>query len=230
MPNPPHRTTFGRLAGHAGKLDEILHGVGRFPVELLHDDLRGGDEVFRLAVIEADGVDDFLKFGMVAWARAAGSGQRRKFGRNLIHAPVRALRGKHRGDEQLPRVFGYKVGFQIGIAFGEQFKDFCSPLFVCHGRFLHSGWRAARGAATCPGRIFRPERRKQNHKIGMPKSQAAGHAGGRVSEETSRPCGSAVHSPGAYMSVSISSNSGETKMTGSGPCSTGACMVGFSVS
>ena len=45
---------------------------------VLHDELRGGDEVFRFAVIEPDGVDDFLELGMVAWARAAGSGQRRK--------------------------------------------------------------------------------------------------------------------------------------------------------
>ena len=41
----------GRLAGHAGQFDEVLHGVGRFAVEFLHDELRGGDEVFRLAVI-----------------------------------------------------------------------------------------------------------------------------------------------------------------------------------
>lgn len=53
----------GRLAGHAGQFDEVLHGVGRFAVEFLHDELRGGDEVFCLAVIEPDGVDDFLELG-----------------------------------------------------------------------------------------------------------------------------------------------------------------------
>ena len=220
----------GRLAGHAGQFDEVLHGVGRFAVEFLHDELRGGYEVFRLAVIEPDGVDDFLELG----DGGLGEGRRigpaaEEFGRDLVHALVRALGGEYRGDEQFPRAFGYEMGFEIGIAFGEQLKDFCSPLFVCHGRFLHSGWRAVeRGNASRTD--IPPGTPETNHKIGRPKSQAVGPMPGPVSEETSRPCGSAVHSPDAYISVSISSNSGETKMTGSGPCSIGACTVGFSVS
>lgn len=174
MPNPPHRTTLAVLRATPGQFDEVLHGVGRFAVEFLHDELRGGDEVFRLAVIEPDGVDDFLEFG----DGGLGEGRRigpaaEEFGRDLVHALVRALGGEHRGDEQFPRAFGYKMGFEIGIAFGEQLKDFCSPLFVCHGRFLHSGWRAVeRGNASRTD--IPPGTPETNHKIGRPKSQAVG--------------------------------------------------------
>lgn len=92
------------LRAHAGQFDEVLHGVGRFAVEFLHDELRGGYEVFRLAVIEPDGVDDFLELG----DGGLGEGRRRpaaeEFGRDLVHALVRALGGEHRSDEQFPRL------------------------------------------------------------------------------------------------------------------------------
>ena len=157
----------GRLAGHARQFDEVFHGSGRLAVELLHDELGGGDEVFRLAVIEPDGMDDFFEFG------DGGLGESRRigpaaeqFGRDLIHALVRALGGEHCGDEQFPRVFGHKMGFEIGIALGEQVKDFGGALFVCHGRFLHAWWRVAGDAAMRSGRCFRPERRKQTIRSG----------------------------------------------------------------
>ena len=111
---------------------------------------------------------------MVAWARAAGFGPAaEEFGRDLVHALVRALGGEYRGDEQFPRAFGYEMGFEIGIAFGEQLKDFCSPLFVCHGRFLHSGWRAVeRGNASRTD--IPPGTPETNHKIGEAEKPSGG--------------------------------------------------------
>jgi len=109
------------LAPDAGELQQALHRVGDFAVELFDDGFGRLNDMPRLRVVESAGENGL--FELVTAAGGERGGVRPAFKqlpRDHVHALVRALGGKNRGDEELKRRRVLQKAF-LGAVNGQKF-------------------------------------------------------------------------------------------------------------
>ena len=101
IPAPAHDV--GRLAGDAGKLEQLFHGLRDLVAEALDDGFGGALDGLGLIAEEAGGADQRFELGQGSGGHVlrAGIGAEER-GCDQIDAGVGALRGEDGGDRELP--------------------------------------------------------------------------------------------------------------------------------
>ena len=117
-----------RLAPDAVELDQFLHRARHFAAVALDEFAAAILDVLRLATEKSGGLDELLQFR----ARRVREIRRRavffeQLRRDEVDAPVRALRRKDHGDEQLERVRVSQLAVRVGISLLETGDDFFQP-------------------------------------------------------------------------------------------------------
>ena len=105
-----------RLASHAGKARELLHGAGHLPTIVGNDHLGSPDAVRRLRAPEADGADDLAELCGIGLGHGFGRGPAaEQLGRDLVHGHVGGLRREQHANHERERVMELQRAFDVGI-------------------------------------------------------------------------------------------------------------------
>ncbi len=134
----------GGLASHAGQGFEIPAVVRHLAAELLDEDAAGLDDVLRLVVEQADGLDVLLQPLFAQFEDGlgrVGHGEE-PFG-GFVHAHVGGLRREDDGDEQFEGRAVLQLGGGVGVGVPQPFEDLAALLRI-HGvvrvKCLSAGW------------------------------------------------------------------------------------------
>ncbi|MNM76379.1 hypothetical protein D3C81_882030 [compost metagenome] len=115
----------GGLAANSGQGFQRFTGFRHLAAMLLDQQATGFDDVFRLAVVQADGLDVFGQaFNAQGVDRFRGIGDRIQFGRGLVHADIGGLGREDYRNQQFERIGVGQLGFRLGVVFVQPAKDF----------------------------------------------------------------------------------------------------------
>src|SRR5690625_375316 len=145
----------GGLAADAGQRLQFLARARNLAAVVFDQDAAGGDDVFGLVVVQADGVDVALEsvFAQVEDG-PGGAGHREQLARGLVDADVGCLRGQGHGDQQLERRGVFQLGGRARIELA-QAREHVDDVGFFHRAFLSvCARRAWRGRVR-----WRPVRR-----------------------------------------------------------------------
>jgi hypothetical protein len=121
----------GRLTGHTGQLQEFLHAFRNSFFERLNDPFGRPYQILGLVSKKTRASYDLLQFLLIRLGHLAGCRKALKqFRRDHIHAHIRALSGKNRGNEKLKRIVVMKSAFGIAIFFVQSPEDLSNPIFL----------------------------------------------------------------------------------------------------
>ncbi len=120
----------GRLTGHTGQLQEILHAFRNSFFERLNDPSGRPYQILGLVSKKTRASYDLLQLFLIRLGHLAGCRiALKQLGRDLIHAHIRALSGKDSGNEKLRRIVVMKSAFGIGIFLVQSPEDLSDPMF-----------------------------------------------------------------------------------------------------
>ncbi len=106
----------GRLAGYAGKGNELGHGFGHASAEIGEQFPRRAQDALGLVAEKSRRPDVQLELGLVRPGEGFDVGVFGEQGRrHLVDPLVRALRGKDGGHQKLPGCFETQAGFGRGV-------------------------------------------------------------------------------------------------------------------
>ena len=131
-----------RFTPHSGQGRERFHRIGHHAAKCIADFLRHADDIPRLAMVKAAGMDDLLH---ILHPCLAEGFQRRVFfkqyRRHQVHTRIRTLGGKARGDQQLQRLFRAQGADRVRIFFFQRLHCQARTFFLRHGTafFLDPG-------------------------------------------------------------------------------------------
>ena len=133
------------FSADAGELEQFLHGAGDFAVEMFDKGLSRFGDMRRFRPIESAGENGLFEFVPAAFReRFRVRPPFEKIAGDHIHAFVRALGGKDRGDEELKRRHVLQKTF-LGTVDGQQFVV---------DLFCQCGFHICAGVAGCVGLVW----------------------------------------------------------------------------
>ena len=107
-----------RLAPDAGERVQFVHRARHFAAEFFHERGAAGFDVLRLVFVKAGRANVILPVRQFRRVRKIFCAAIffEQFRRDEVHALVRALRGKNRGDEQFQRIGKIQFAMRVGIS------------------------------------------------------------------------------------------------------------------
>ena len=131
----------GCLVTDAGQGFQLLAGFRNLPLMPIDKNFGGGDQIARLAAVEATALDQSFQLGDFSARVALGGGiAAKQSGRDQVDSSVRALRGQDDGNQQLQRSPMVQLDFRARHMSVQPVDDrYCSLALGLLGLSRHAG-------------------------------------------------------------------------------------------
>lgn len=114
----------GGLAGDAGELEHLVHGLGDFAVEFFDENAGGADDALGFVAEEAGGLDELFDRSGVGFGEGVGSGELgEELGRDHVDADVCGLRGQDGGNGEFEGVAVIERADDVGVGLAKCVED-----------------------------------------------------------------------------------------------------------